>query len=89
MQNLTENIHSTIANELARYFYHHLLAELIKPEQLQTKVGYDGKTSEETNREILARVLREFPGVENSTEPPFNLVREWAKRNRFAFHYDE
>ncbi|EMG08169.1 adenylate/guanylate cyclase catalytic domain protein [Leptospira interrogans serovar Grippotyphosa str. LT2186] len=65
------------------------MEELSKPEPLQIQIGYDGKTSREANRDILSRLSTEFPKNEQTEGPPFNLIREWAKRNRFFFHYDE
>lgn len=84
-----ETLRNLISYEIARYFYHHLIEELSKPKPLQIQIGYDGKTSGEANREILSRLSIEFPKIEQTEEPPFNLIREWAKRNRFLFHYDE
>jgi class 3 adenylate cyclase len=77
-----------LSTELARYFFHHLRAEFTKPQELLAQVGYDGRTSGEVNREIYSRLLNEFPGVESLPEPEYNLIREWARRNRFAFDYD-
>ncbi|EJO77995.1 adenylate/guanylate cyclase domain-containing protein [Leptospira interrogans] len=84
-----ETLRNLISYELARYFYHHLMEELSKPEPLQIQIGYDGKTSREANRDILSRLSTEFPKIEQTEGPPFNLIREWVKRNRFFFHYDE
>ncbi len=76
-----------IATEFARWFYHHLQAELAKPANLQLELSFDGRSAGEVNRTLLARLLSEFPGIATSSEPPFNLIEEWARRNRFAFEY--
>lgn len=78
-----------LASEIARWFYHHLEAELAKGAPLQDQVSFDGRSSGEVNREIRGRLLREFPGIEITAKPPFNLIREWARRNRFAFRYED
>ncbi|EMP07601.1 hypothetical protein LEP1GSC124_1641 [Leptospira interrogans serovar Pyrogenes str. 200701872] len=52
-----ETLRNLISYELARYFYHHLMEELSKPEPLQIQIGYDGKTSREANRDYLTPVL--------------------------------
>ncbi|MBL8021372.1 MAG: adenylate/guanylate cyclase domain-containing protein [Leptospirales bacterium] len=78
-----------IALEIARWFFYHLKAELAKNNSLQQQTSFDGRTAGEVNRAIYDRLLREFPEIEGTAEPPFNLIREWAKRNRFAFNYDD
>jgi len=78
-----------VATELARFFVHHILAELAKDPALQQKTGYDGQSAKDVNQAILERLKREFPGIEESPLPPFNLIEEWARRNRFVFHYED
>jgi class 3 adenylate cyclase len=88
-QGLRRLVRIKIATEFARWFYHHLRSELAKPGNLQRELTFDGRSAGEVNQTILARLLSEFPGIETSREPPFNLIEEWARRNRFAFGYGE
>lgn len=84
-----KSLRVVVATELARFFAHHIIAELAKSPLLQQKAGYDGRTAKDVNESILARLRNEFPGIENSPAPPFNLIEEWAKRNRFVYRYED
>jgi len=76
-----------LANRIAKYFQKHLLEELKKPSA--QKQEFDGRVSLDINREILSKMGREFPELENEPEPRFNLFRKWFELNLFPIPYEE
>ncbi|MBE7440158.1 MAG: adenylate/guanylate cyclase domain-containing protein [Spirochaetales bacterium] len=65
------------------------MAEEAKPEEVRARTSFDGKMAAQVNNAILSRLLQEFPDLPATPPPPFNLIAEWARRNRFAFDYNE
>jgi len=86
---IDNEIRRTISHELARFFYHHLLAEDAKQPEIKGRLSFDGRPASVVNEAILSRLLREFPDLPQTEAPPFNLIEEWARRNRFAFNYSD
>ncbi len=76
-----------VSLEIARYFLRHLRDELDKPTAVLAAVRPDGLTGGEADRRILARLLDEFPDLADLPPAPWNLIEEWARRNRFIFRY--
>lgn len=78
-----------LAEEIARYFYWHLVEEKEKSLELMNTVRELTKESpKEANEKILHQLLQIFPLIQNSPKPSFNLIEEWAKRNKFMFNYN-
>ena len=78
-----------IGREIARYFYYHLLDEKDKSFELRSHLRDDGKTAEESNQEVLDLLLNYFPTLNESKRGKYNLIEEWAKRNKYVFSYKD
>jgi class 3 adenylate cyclase len=75
------------AQSVARYFYHHILAELEKKTELIDSIQFDNKTPREIDEYIRGELIQYFPGIEQSEPPEYNLFVEWAKLNEFGIAY--
>ncbi len=83
-------LRARVAQELARYFYRHLAEEQAKSSDvLDTPRELTGETPRAANERILAELLQAFPEVQDGPTAPFNLIEEWARRNRFVYAYAE
>ena len=76
-----------LAQRIARYFYRHLRDELAKSTPMLDWLRADGLTAREADQQILARLLDEFPELPQLPPAPWNLLEEWARRNRFIHRY--
>ncbi len=84
---MSEGLEATLALEIARYFDRHLREELEKRPDLLAARRFDGLTAREALLQIRGRLLRAFPTLEDLPPAPYNLIEEWARRNRFIFAY--
>jgi class 3 adenylate cyclase len=82
-------IRHAVSLEIARYFHRHLLEELGKSPRLLDQRRADGLTAGEADRRVLGRLLAEFPQLPDLPPAPWNLIEEWARRNRFIFRYPD
>ncbi len=75
--------------ELARYLRLHLERELHKPEKLLKHITFEGIPFEELTRAMLADLNREFPGLRETAEAPYNFVARWWANVNGDVPYEE
>lgn len=79
-----------IATEIARHFLKHINIELTKETEFSQTTGIDaGKSGKDVNQEIKNELIRRLPEVEKLEIPEFNLIKEWAFRNKFIYKYED
>lgn len=76
-----------IAREIARYFYLHLQGELEKPSQYIDPIQFDGKSPRQINKELMRRLLEEFPDIRQAPPAPFNFIAKWNQLNQVGVKY--
>ncbi len=79
-----------IALEIARHFLKHINIELTKETEFSQTSGVDsGKSGKEVNQELKNELLNRLPEIEKLEIPEFNLIKEWAFRNKFIYKYED
>jgi class 3 adenylate cyclase len=76
-----------VARLVARFFLMHLLAEVVKPDEVLLE-DYPDLPVRDMTRAMIADVRREFDFAEDEEMPPYNLFERWCNANGM-FRYED
>lgn len=75
--------------EIARHFYHHLLAEQKKAPELIDSIRFDHKSARVINAGLIDRIGAEFPAAVVGPPPDYNFIVKWVQLNQFHLRYED